>query len=178
MRTWGWSRSSHLSIRCGLCSETLRRLRAALAIGALLADRGLFGFEILTEPSQGLDSGVMQDESQCLGRSRDFGGQEVPVPSVGENDVLVRVEACGVCFSEFHTWPASTGSRSLSRSQDLLAHPGGGGRSDGQQVAKGLQTYRAEPRGCFLSRRSFSSAPGTSSTYRRHRMDTHRSVRR
>ena len=30
--------------------------------------------------------------------------REVPIPPVGENDVLVRVEACGVCFSEFHTW--------------------------------------------------------------------------
>ena len=30
--------------------------------------------------------------------------REVPVPPAGENDVLVQVEACGVCFSEFHTW--------------------------------------------------------------------------
>ena len=29
--------------------------------------------------------------------------REVPVPPAGENDVLVRVEVCGVCFSEFHS---------------------------------------------------------------------------
>ena len=26
------------------------------------------------------------------------------MPVVGTGDVLVRVEACGVCFSEFHDW--------------------------------------------------------------------------
>ena len=30
--------------------------------------------------------------------------KEVPIPPVRKNDVLVRVEACGVCFSEFHSW--------------------------------------------------------------------------
>ena len=30
--------------------------------------------------------------------------REVPVPVAGEHDVLVRVEACGVCFSEFYKW--------------------------------------------------------------------------
>ena len=40
--------------------------------------------------------------------------REVPVPSVGENDVLVRVEACGVCFSEFHDW---------NREQEGSAYP-------------------------------------------------------
>jgi L-iditol 2-dehydrogenase len=30
--------------------------------------------------------------------------REVPVPPVGEDGVLVRVEACGVCFSEFPKW--------------------------------------------------------------------------
>ena len=30
--------------------------------------------------------------------------REVPMPVMGAGDVLVRVEACGVCFSEFHDW--------------------------------------------------------------------------
>ncbi len=36
--------------------------------------------------------------------------EEVPVPTVGREDVLVRVKACGVCASELHSWMDPDGS--------------------------------------------------------------------
>ncbi len=35
----------------------------------------------------------------------------MPVPSIGEDDVLVRVRACGVCGSDVHGYDGSTGRR-------------------------------------------------------------------
>jgi D-arabinose 1-dehydrogenase-like Zn-dependent alcohol dehydrogenase len=29
---------------------------------------------------------------------------EIPVPSIGDNDVLVRVQAAGICHSDVHYW--------------------------------------------------------------------------
>lgn len=36
---------------------------------------------------------------------------EVPTPNVGAQDVLVRVQACGICGSDIHGWDGSTGRR-------------------------------------------------------------------
>ena len=36
---------------------------------------------------------------------------DVPVPSVGPNEVLVRVRACGICGSDVHGYDGSTGRR-------------------------------------------------------------------
>jgi L-iditol 2-dehydrogenase len=36
---------------------------------------------------------------------------DMPLPSVGSNDVLVRVEACGICGSDVHGFDGSTGRR-------------------------------------------------------------------
>ena len=36
---------------------------------------------------------------------------EMPVPSIGEDEVLVRVKACGVCGSDIHGYDGSTGRR-------------------------------------------------------------------
>ena len=44
----------------------------------------------------------------------DFRLKEQPMPQVGENDVMVRVEACGICGTDVHmyhgTWELKTGS--------------------------------------------------------------------
>ena len=37
--------------------------------------------------------------------------QEVPVPTVAENDVLVRVRSCGICGSDVHGFDGSSGRR-------------------------------------------------------------------
>jgi L-iditol 2-dehydrogenase len=37
--------------------------------------------------------------------------RDVPVPAIGENDVLIRVKACGICGSDVHGYDGSTGRR-------------------------------------------------------------------
>ncbi len=37
--------------------------------------------------------------------------KDVPVPAIGDNDVLVRVRACGICGSDIHGFDGSTGRR-------------------------------------------------------------------
>ena len=34
---------------------------------------------------------------------------DMPVPPVGDDEVLVRVKACGVCGSDIHGYDGSTG---------------------------------------------------------------------
>src|SRR5688500_10667373 len=36
---------------------------------------------------------------------------DMPVPSIGDDEVLVRVKACGVCGSDIHGYDGSTGRR-------------------------------------------------------------------
>lgn len=36
--------------------------------------------------------------------------EERPIPTVGEDDVLIRVKACGVCASELHGWVGDEGN--------------------------------------------------------------------
>ncbi len=36
---------------------------------------------------------------------------EMPVPEIGDTDVLVRVQACGICGSDIHGWDGSSGRR-------------------------------------------------------------------
>jgi L-iditol 2-dehydrogenase len=42
---------------------------------------------------------------------KSFEVQDVPAPTVGSNDVLVRVKACGICGSDVHGMDGSTGRR-------------------------------------------------------------------
>ncbi|MEA1997469.1 MAG: alcohol dehydrogenase catalytic domain-containing protein, partial [Gemmatimonadota bacterium] len=37
--------------------------------------------------------------------------EEVPMPEVGSDDVLIRVRACGICGSDVHGVDGSTGRR-------------------------------------------------------------------
>ena len=43
---------------------------------------------------------------------------EMPVPDFGPDDLLVRVQACGICGSDVHGYDGSTGRR-------ILVRPGG-----------------------------------------------------
>ncbi len=36
---------------------------------------------------------------------------EIPVPDIGANDLLIRVQACGICGSDIHGWDGSSGRR-------------------------------------------------------------------
>ena len=36
---------------------------------------------------------------------------EMPMPEMGDGDVLVRVRACGICGSDIHGYDGSTGRR-------------------------------------------------------------------
>lgn len=36
---------------------------------------------------------------------------DIPVPEIGPDDVLVKVEACGICGSDIHGWDGSSGRR-------------------------------------------------------------------
>ena len=36
---------------------------------------------------------------------------DMPTPEIGDNDVLVRVRACGICGSDIHGYDGSTGRR-------------------------------------------------------------------
>jgi len=40
-----------------------------------------------------------------------FSHEEVPVPEIGPDDVLIRVKACGICGSDVHGMDGSTGRR-------------------------------------------------------------------
>src|SRR5438045_4671923 len=42
---------------------------------------------------------------------KEFELQDVPEPQIGPQDVLVRVEACGICGSDVHGMDGSTGRR-------------------------------------------------------------------
>ncbi|GHU07878.1 galactitol-1-phosphate 5-dehydrogenase [Betaproteobacteria bacterium] len=42
---------------------------------------------------------------------KQFSYEDVPVPEIGEDDVLIRVKACGICGSDVHGIDGSTGRR-------------------------------------------------------------------
>ena len=37
--------------------------------------------------------------------------REVPVPEIGDEDVLIRVKACAICGSDVHGYDGSSGRR-------------------------------------------------------------------
>lgn len=54
---------------------------------------------------------------------RDFRVEEVPIPEIGENDILIRVAGCGVCHSDLHI---IEGDLPLPRTPITLGHEVGG----------------------------------------------------
>ncbi len=49
--------------------------------------------------------------------------EQVPVPTIGDNDVLVRIKAAGICGSEIHVWKGRDTSGVIPRT---LGHEGAG----------------------------------------------------
>ena len=49
--------------------------------------------------------------------------KEYPIPTVGDNDILVKVEGCGVCGTDVHEWkgdPSASIASNLYRDIDLF----------------------------------------------------------
>ncbi|WP_235426974.1 zinc-binding dehydrogenase [Cohnella kolymensis] len=47
---------------------------------------------------------------------------EVPIPVIGDEEVLIRVIVCGVCASELHPWTAGAGWLEASGQQPIFGH--------------------------------------------------------
>ena len=48
-----------------------------------------------------------------------FSCEDVPVPEIGADEVLIRVKACGICGSDVHGMDGSTGRRIPPSSWDM-----------------------------------------------------------
>ena len=48
--------------------------------------------------------------------------ETVPIPSIGDEDVLIRVTACGVCASELHPWMEGAGWLEASGRRPIFGH--------------------------------------------------------
>jgi len=82
---------------------------------------------------------------------RNFVVEDVPQPEVGEDEVLIRVKACGVCTSELYLWNGKF--KGLSFPLYLGHEPSGvieavGERVDGLSVGDRV-TFLSEVGGCF-----------------------------
>ncbi len=69
--------------------------------------------------------------------NRDVRVEEVPVPQIGAGEILVRVEACGICGSDVMEWYR------LDRAPLVLGHEIGG---EIVAVGDGVQSYKAGDR--------------------------------
>src|SRR5260370_37521008 len=57
------------------------------------------------------DLGLEKMKALLLSKYRQLEMAEVPTPSAGAGDVLIRVGACGVCGSDVHGYDGSSGRR-------------------------------------------------------------------
>lgn len=71
--------------------------------------------------------------------------KDVPAPEVGPKDVLVRVQACGICGSDVHGYHGSTGRR---RPPIVMGHEAAG---TVQEVGRDVAGFRAGDRVTFDS---------------------------
>ena len=58
---------------------------------------------------------------------RDIRVEDIPAPAVGDNEVLVRVRACGICGSDLHMYRLGM--------FEVLGRPAGGGRVMGHELS-------------------------------------------
>ena len=70
---------------------------------------------------------------------------EMPVPEIGDGDVLVRVRACGICGSDIHGYDGSTGRRIPPL---VMGHEGAGLV---ERVGRGVQRFAPGDRVSFDS---------------------------
>ena len=71
---------------------------------------------------------------------------DVPMPSIGDDDVLVRVRACGVCGSDVHGYDGSTGRRIPPlvmghEAAGVIERIGSGGRRSGARRPRHLRFH-------------------------------------
>lgn len=50
----------------------------------------------------------------------DYRLQEVEVPSIGPGEILVKVEACGICAGDVKAWEARRASGAMTSSLPIL----------------------------------------------------------
>jgi L-iditol 2-dehydrogenase len=74
-----------------------------------------------------------------------FAVEDVPDPTIGDTDVLVRVEACGICGSDVHGMDGSTGRR---RPPVIMGHEASGVI---EAVGRGVTAHRRGDRVTFDS---------------------------
>jgi len=53
----------------------------------------------------------MKMRALLLSKYRQFEVAEMPLPPIGEDEVLIQVEACGICGSDIHGFDGSSGRR-------------------------------------------------------------------
>jgi L-iditol 2-dehydrogenase len=74
-----------------------------------------------------------------------FEYEDVPMPEIGENDVLIEVKACGICGSDVHGMDGSTGRR---RPPIIMGHEASGVIAD---VGAGVSEWKRGDRVTFDS---------------------------
>ena len=65
---------------------------------------------------------------------------DLPQPEIGANDVLVRVQACGICGSDVHGLDGSTGRRIPPL---VMGHEAAGRHLGRGPRREGLETWRS-----------------------------------
>lgn len=87
-----------------------------------------------------------------------FSYEDVPVPEIGPEDVLIRVKACGICGSDVHGMDGSTGRRIPPI---IMGHEAAGII---EQVGRGVSEWHAGDRVTFdstvVTRQDFYSQKG------------------
>ena len=87
-----------------------------------------------------------------------FSYEDVPVPEIGPEDVLIRVKACGICGSDVHGMDGSTGRRIPPV---IMGHEAAGII---EQVGRGVSEWHAGDRVTFdstvVTRQDFYSQKG------------------
>src|SRR4026209_2083754 len=78
---------------------------------------------------------------------------DMPTPEIGDDDVLVRVRACGICGSDIHGYDGSTGRRIPPL---VMGHEAAGVI---ERVGRGVHGFEPGERGSFDSTVSCGTCP-------------------
>lgn len=79
-------------------------------------------------------------QAAVLHGARDLRVEEVPVPDVGPDDVLVRVRACGICASDVHYYETGRIGRYVVEAPMIVGH-----EAAGDVVAVGARVTHLQP---------------------------------
>ena len=79
--------------------------------------------------------------------NRQFELREEAVPAIGENDVLIKVAACGICGTDVHIYHGDKGSAAVHPPvQAQPMRPGAAGISITASISASWRPARARPR--------------------------------